>query len=127
MSIRRSFVVSALCAVVVCAGSGCTTDVKGESCGVLDAFYDGDDAYCPDEDAPDDCEDVIDALVDAFAGCGVDEDQARDAAEDALDCDTAVATTNDFDDCLDTLQETECLLAEDGLPDDCKGAVLTHE
>jgi hypothetical protein len=112
--------------VVVVASAACTTDEKGDSCGLLDAYSNDDgEVYCPDEGAAADCEDVKDALVDSIVACGfLDEDSADDAAEDAFDCDDAVATTTDFDDCLDTLEQGECIESTDDLPDDCKGAVL---
>lgn len=103
--------------------SGCTTDVKGESCGFLDALVDKDgDTYCPDENAEADCEALSEALVDSQVDCGLPEEDVQQAIDDAFDCDFAVATSNTFDGCSEAVDEGFCLV--DGLPDDCKGAIL---
>ena len=125
--------------IVISAGllMGCGTDAKGESCGVLDMLVNSDgDQYCPDEAAPQDCEDLNDALVDAAVLCGgglFSEEELRAELEDggALNnCDNAVATTTDYDDCIDFLtDEAEPPCEGTSLappPDACVGAVLVN-
>jgi hypothetical protein len=104
------------------ATAACTTDVKGESCGFLDAFVDSEgNTYCPDDNAPADCEELKDAVVGSFVECGLDEETARSTADDAFACDSAVATTTDFDACIELL-EKGCTVT---MPDECSGALLT--
>jgi hypothetical protein len=129
-AMKKHFLVSTITAVVLC--SSCVTDDKGESCGLLDALYDNDgNTFCPDENAPADCETLFDVYIDAAVACASDagipitEEDVR--ADEALpDCDNAVATRPSFDDCIDDIEGAAC--ETDGtlpLPDTCKGAVLT--
>jgi len=124
MKRRLSF---ALLLTLATVASACATDVKGESCGFLDALVDSEgNTYCPDEDAQGDCEDLKAGLVESQAGCGIlTEEQIQSAVDDAFDCDRAVATSQSFDKCTDTLDAGFCLDAE-GLPEECKGAVLLN-
>lgn len=106
----------------VLALNACATDVKGESCGFLDAFVTEDgETYCPDENAPEDCEGLKDAAVVWFVGCGISEAEAEQAADNAFACENAVASSPDFDECIDTLENEPCEAL--ALPDVCKGAV----
>jgi hypothetical protein len=112
----------------VAAASGCTTDDKGLSCGLLDGYITSDgETYCPDPAAPDDCVLVRDTMVESFVRCGLDDVDATDAAASTFDCRTAVATTTSFDDCIAQLDDTDtCLATAADLPASCIGAVVMH-
>ncbi len=121
----------ACCVAPFCS---CATDVKGASCSPLDTYTnDAGDAYCPDPDAPKDCDTVFDAIIAKTVECAnaagnpITEAEVR-AQVDLPDCKTAVATTTDFDQCVDELSAAQC--AADGSfsgPEICKGAVLTSQ
>lgn len=109
---------------VAAAATGCTTDVKGLNCGLLDAYVDAEgNSYCPDPAAEDDCVLVRDTMLDAFVRCGLDEATATDAAEQSFDCSSAVATKTTFDDCVSALEDSTCPVE---VPTSCVGAVLTN-
>lgn len=120
----------ALVVAAVGGASACITDVKGTNCGFLDAFVDSEgQQYCPDEAAPDDCTELFDTYIAAAVACtngAVTEEQIRDEVT-LPDCASAVATTTDFDACVDDIDAAEC---EDDLtlplPDTCKGAILLN-
>jgi hypothetical protein len=107
--------------------ASCVVDDKGESCSAFKALSDGEATYCPDPEAPLDCQLVIDAIIVAFEDCvgrRFDEEAARDAAEEAIDCSQAVATTIDLDQCLSDLENPACTVNGPVLPDSCDGAVV---
>ena len=113
----------------------CVTDVKGESCGLGDAMVDADGTtYCPDANAPADCEAAFDTIIEAFVNCAdgafTEEELRNEIDQESTlgDCDYAVATSVTYDDCLDSLSAPEC--NDDGyavLPEACTGAVLMSE
>lgn len=116
--------------------TACITDVKGAQCGFLDAFVDSEgQQYCPDEAAPEDCEALNDAIVDAAVLCGggaFTEEELRAELGDSgalQTCDQAVATSTDYDDCVDILSDEQNPPCEGTSlappPDVCIGAVLT--
>lgn len=116
--------------------AGCTTDEKGANCGFLDAYIGEDDElYCPDPDAPDDCDALLDETIDVVlrcansAGAGVTEEQLRAEleAQDALPpCDDAVATTSSYDVCITELNDLSRCNADGTFdpPESCDGSVL---
>ena len=106
--------------VVTWVAVACVTDDKGNTCNFLSSYPDGDVTYCPDEAAPDDCEELKDSVVDSLVDCGLEENDAQSTADDALPCDKAVATTKDFDACLDAL-DGDCITE---LPKSCEGAII---
>jgi hypothetical protein len=118
------------------AVSSCSTDDKGEACGLLDVYNTASgESYCPDENAPDDCEALFETFLDqAFAcieeGGAVVSDDDRDDVEAQLpDCGNAVATTLDYDECQDEIDEATC--PGDGsllpLPSVCRGVLIVNE
>ncbi len=110
------------------------TDVKGDTCTADDLFEaENGDRYCRDADAPDECEAVVNEMIDAFVTCGdgaFTEDQLRlQLAQDGVtwDCDLAVATSLDLDTCHEQLADPEC---EDGvavISEECQGSILAVE
>lgn len=120
---------------LVALGAACGNDSKGNSCGVLDMYVSSDDdTYCPDPDAPEQCEALFDDMLGAFvicaeeSGLSYDEDDLRAELEDrgALpSCDRAVATSLGYEDCQDLLRDPECEGSTPKLGDSCSGVVLT--
>lgn len=114
---------------------GCAlTDVKGDSCSADDMFEAPDgDRYCRDADAPADCEVVVDAIIGAFVTCGdgaFTEDELRlELAKEGVTfhCEDAVATSLDYDTCLDQLADPECKDNLAVISDECEGSVLAPE
>lgn len=113
---------------------GCAlTDIKGDTCTADDMFQTVDgDQYCRDEAAPDECEQVVDAIIDAFVLCAdgaftEEELRAELAAEGVtFDCDAAVATSVDLDECYAQLADPTC---QDGLAvisEECEESVLAE-
>lgn len=110
------------------------TDVKDQTCSTDDAFQSEEgDIYCRDEAAPAECEQVVNEIIDAFVTCAdgaFTEEELREALEDqrvTFDCDAAVATSTELDQCYDDLADPEC---EDGLAvltEACEGSVLAEE
>ncbi len=122
-------------ALIVGWSLACTgTDSAGETC-PLDELYEASDGtqYCRDDFAPEDCELLYEEIIDAFVTCAdgaFTEEELREeiAAQGVdLDCDEAVATTDEYEVCVDELREPTCSgrLAE--LPEACQGAVLILE
>jgi hypothetical protein len=122
--------------VALLAAAGCTTDAKGANCGLLDTYVNSDDeVYCPDPDAPDDCEALMDETIDAAVRCAngagipITEEQLRAELEDGgslLECENAVATTTSYQACADELRGLS-VCNEDGTlepPATCEGSVL---
>lgn len=109
----------------------CTVDENGDSCSIFATVTDGEDLYCIDDNAPAACEQVLELMIASFEEClgrRFDEEEARAAAEDAIACEDAVATTADLEDCILDLTEPEC--GADGvpvMPATCDGAVLVTE
>ncbi len=114
---------------VVVAGllSSCATDAKGVSCGALEVLTTSDDEqYCPDEAAPQACEDFIVLLLDRSADCsGLDRDLLEEEFEAPFDCNDAAATSTTYEDCMSDLEAAECDGTVPTFPDSCNGAVLT--
>jgi hypothetical protein len=116
------------------AAPACTTDEKGASCDALSSYTTGDgETYCPDESAPDDCRAFTDTLVRRAAECSngaFTEEELRaefESREESLDCDTAVATTVRFDDCLSGIEDDAFCDGAGSFtrPAACEGAILT--
>lgn len=114
---------------------GCTvTDVKGDTCPQADAFQTAaGDLYCLDPAAPSDCERVVDEIIDAFVTCGdgaFTEAELLDELERAgvsFECEAAVATSTDYEECLDQLQEPTCADGVAQISAECEGSVLAPE
>ncbi|GDX81299.1 hypothetical protein LBMAG42_31100 [Deltaproteobacteria bacterium] len=110
----------------------CTlTDVKGDTCVADDMFEaENGDRYCRDEGAPSECEEVVDAIIEAFVTCGdgaFTEAELRDElAEEGVtfDCESAVATSTDLEECYDDLADPECDNGVAVMTDACEGSVL---
>lgn len=113
----------------------CTgTDSAGETCPIDELYESGDGTqYCRDDFAPEDCELLYEELIDAFVTCAegaFTEEELREeiAAQGVdLDCDAAIATTDDYDVCIDDLREPTCEDRIAQLPEACQGAVLLLE
>ncbi len=110
----------------------CTlTDVKGETCPSDEMFEaENGDRYCLDEGAPAECEEVVDEIINAFVICGdgaFTEEELREALEDegvTFDCDSAVATSTELEECYDDLADPECEEGVAVMTDACEGSVL---
>lgn len=110
----------------------CTlTDVKGDTCVADDMFEaENGDRYCLDEGAPEECEQVVDAIIDAFVTCGdgaFTEEELRDELDEegvTFDCDSAVATSTELDTCYDDLADPECDNGVAVMSEACEGSVL---
>ncbi len=122
------------CVMMAVVATGCSvTDEKGNSCGALDALTNSaDETYCPDDGAPDDCDDLLDDFIGAFADCGgVTEQALRAELEEGdglpFDCANAVATTTGYDDCRDAYRPGN-YTCDGSIPDVdsdiCSGVIL---
>jgi hypothetical protein len=114
-------------------GGACMTDAKEETCTFDVMLVSGDELYCPDENAPADCEALNDAVVGAAVACSAgafDEEQLRAALDEegALQqCDDARATSLTYDACLAhfTSSEPPCAGTSLGpIPETCVGVIL---
>lgn len=130
MAIRHKRISTVLQLIVLLpsALAGCTADSKGEWCGVLDQGFADDETYCPDPDAPKQCESLRNTLIDRFDGCAQDAgltltDAQLEEAASALDCDNAKAMSVTEDECRSDIDAAECDGATLALPESCKGVV----
>ncbi len=116
-------------------GFGCAvTDVKDNSCAASDAFEtEQGDIYCLDEAAPAQCEHVVDEIIDAFVTCSdgaFTEDELLDELEQegvSFSCDEAVATSTEFDTCIEQLQDPECEGDLAVISEECQGSVFVEQ
>lgn len=116
------------------AAGACMTDAKDATCTFDVMLVAGEELYCPDPDAPDDCETLNNAIVDAAVTCGAgtfSEEELRAALDEdgALQtCDEARATSIRYDECLGHFTSTEeppCAGNSLGpIPEACIGAIL---
>lgn len=109
--------------------SGCAVDVKGDQCPLADAYQTDDgDTYCEDPLAPENCERLVDTLIDRTSDCsGLDRQSIEEEFDAPFNCDDAVATTTAFEDCVSELEEAECDGSAPVLPDSCTGVVRTAQ
>ena len=139
MHVHASRLLSIAFCLATALSTACGTDVKGNTCPLLDMGGDDDgdatELYCPDPDAPEDCrvlhEDMVAAAVLCAENAGFGElveDLLRAEMEQEgvlKDCDNAMATDISYDECQESLAQPEC--EADGTvawPDSCRGAIL---
>jgi hypothetical protein len=115
------------CGATVVLGAGsCTTDVKGASCSdsLLFSDLEGND-YCKDDGAPLACTQFEDRFYERASACtGTPEADLRGEFP-PLDCENAVATSLDYDACLDGLDEPGfCVDGSIVGIETCQGAII---
>jgi hypothetical protein len=118
--VRLLFAPSVL--LLAALSSACASDAKGNSCGLLDMYVASDEqTYCPDPEAPEACEDLVDEMLASFAGCAQEAGLSVD--EEALRAD--LESRGSLPDCIDLLRDPECTAGTPELGDTCRGVVLT--
>ncbi len=114
---------------LVLASIACTVDTKGDQCPLAEAYQTEDgETYCEDPLAPENCERLVDTLIDRTSVCsGLDRQSIEEEFEAPFDCSDAVATTTEFEDCVADLEEAPCEGSAPVLPDNCNGVVRSAQ
>ncbi len=114
-----------LAAVLLVLGCADILDRAGNACSSADAIYDGEERWCPQDDAVVRCRYLALKVAQFEVLCGgvsADVEIVQAVVERDLACDTALVVYPEADACLEVLTQRSCSTVE--LPDLCQGVVL---